>query len=135
MTDKALGWPGVCRFQTSSAAFACKLAQRSCAKLVAYSVNRRYLRIFQEVIEPWRARKLVKRYLKPTNRAFSKRQQDGKLPFGISAVDSKGRTIWIADAPRDGQHFVVRADEMLTACIEREGANVGRFSLDKRTRF
>jgi hypothetical protein len=30
----------------------------------------------------------------------------------VSAVDSQGRTIWIADAHRgDGKRFVVRADE------------------------
>jgi len=34
----------------------------------------------------------------------------------ISAVDSNGRTIWIADAHRgDGKRFVARADEKLTA--------------------
>jgi hypothetical protein len=32
----------------------------------------------------------------------------------VSAVDSEGRTIWIADAHhRDGKRFVVRADERL----------------------
>ena len=34
----------------------------------------------------------------------------------MSALDVEGRTIWIADAHRDdGKHFVVRADEKLTA--------------------
>jgi hypothetical protein len=34
----------------------------------------------------------------------------------ISAVDRKGRTIWIADAHRDdGKRHVVHADEVLTA--------------------
>ena len=37
----------------------------------------------------------------------------------VSAVDSNGRTIWIADAHRDdGKRFVVRADEKLTAFLE-----------------
>src|SRR6266487_3891036 len=37
----------------------------------------------------------------------------------VSAVDSKGRTIWIADAHRgDGQRFIVHADEKLTAFLE-----------------
>jgi hypothetical protein len=40
----------------------------------------------------------------------------------VSAVDSQGRTIWIADAHRDGQRFVVRADEKLTAFLELESA-------------
>jgi hypothetical protein len=37
----------------------------------------------------------------------------------VSAVDSSGRTIWIADAHRgDRKRFVVRADEKLTAFIQ-----------------
>jgi hypothetical protein len=41
----------------------------------------------------------------------------------VSAIDSKGRTIWIADAHRDdGKRFVVRADEILTAFLELEAA-------------
>src|SRR5438132_13573090 len=36
----------------------------------------------------------------------------------VSAVDSEGRTIWIADAHRDdGKRYVVRADEKLTAFL------------------
>jgi hypothetical protein len=41
----------------------------------------------------------------------------------VSAIDSEGRTIWIADAYRgDGKRFVVRSDEMLTAFLELESA-------------
>jgi hypothetical protein len=41
----------------------------------------------------------------------------------VSAVDSNGRTIFVADAHRDdGKHFVVRADEKLTAFVELEFA-------------
>ena len=41
----------------------------------------------------------------------------------VSAIDSEGRTIWIVDAHRDdGTHFVVRADEKLTAFVELETA-------------
>ena len=41
----------------------------------------------------------------------------------VSAIDSNGRTIWIADAHRDdGKRFVVRADEKLTAFAELESA-------------
>jgi hypothetical protein len=37
----------------------------------------------------------------------------------VSAIDSNGRTIWIADAHRDdGKRFVVRAEELLTASID-----------------
>jgi hypothetical protein len=39
----------------------------------------------------------------------------------VSALDSQGRTIWIADAHRDdGKRLVVRADEKLTAFRELE---------------
>ena len=39
----------------------------------------------------------------------------------MSALDSSGRTIWIADAHRgDGWRFVVQADEKLTAFLELE---------------
>jgi hypothetical protein len=38
-------------------------------------------------------------------------------------MDSRGRTIWIADAHRgDGKRFVVRADEKLSAFVELESA-------------
>ena len=41
----------------------------------------------------------------------------------VSAIDFKGRPIWIADAHRgDGKRFIVRADELLTAFIELESA-------------
>jgi hypothetical protein len=41
----------------------------------------------------------------------------------VSAVDSEGRAIWIADAHRDdGKRFVRRADEKLTAVLELEAA-------------
>ena len=41
----------------------------------------------------------------------------------VSAIDSNGRTFWIADAHRDdGKRFIVRADEKLTAFVELESA-------------
>jgi hypothetical protein len=41
----------------------------------------------------------------------------------VSAIDSNGRTIWIADAHRDdGKRFVVHAEEKLTAFVELESA-------------
>jgi hypothetical protein len=36
----------------------------------------------------------------------------------VSAIDSEGRTIWIADAHRnDGKRFIVHADEKLSALL------------------
>jgi hypothetical protein len=41
----------------------------------------------------------------------------------VSAIDSNGRTIWIADAHRgDGKRFIVHADGKLTAFLELESA-------------
>jgi hypothetical protein len=41
----------------------------------------------------------------------------------VSAIDSEGRTIFVADAHRgDGKRFVVHADEILTAFLELEAA-------------
>jgi len=37
---------------------------------------------------------------------------------GVSSLDLEGRTIWIADAHRDGKRFIVRADELLTAFLD-----------------
>jgi hypothetical protein len=48
----------------------------------------------------------------------------------VSAIDSNGRTIWIADAHRsDGQRFVVCADEKLTAFRNWLRADSGRANL------
>jgi hypothetical protein len=42
----------------------------------------------------------------------------------VSAVDSRGQTIWSAAAHRgDGKRFVVRADEKLTAFLEIKSAD------------
>jgi hypothetical protein len=43
----------------------------------------------------------------------------------VAAVDSNGRSIWIADAHRGGKRFVVHADEELTAFLELEAAISG----------
>jgi hypothetical protein len=45
-------------------------------------------------------------------------------------LNLRGRTIWIADAHRgDGQRFIVRADELLTAFLELETA-IHEFAVD-----
>ena len=48
----------------------------------------------------------------------------------VSAIDSEGRTIWIADAHRgDGKRFVVRPDEKLSAFVELE-RTIYEFAVD-----
>ncbi len=41
----------------------------------------------------------------------------------VSAINSNGRTFWIADAHRDGKRFVVHAEEKFTAFLELETAS------------
>jgi len=50
--------------------------------------------------------------------------QESWMELGLGlGRGSSGATIWIADAHRgDGKHFVVRADEILTAFLEAERA-------------
>ena len=41
----------------------------------------------------------------------------------VSTLDREGRTTWVVDAHRDdGKRFVVHADEMLTAFLEKQAA-------------
>jgi hypothetical protein len=51
-----------------------------------------------------------------------RRQSQAGWSLGwVSAIDSNGRTIWIADAHRDdGKRFIVHADEKLSAFVELE---------------
>jgi len=76
-SDADLMWwryaPGICRFQTTRPDLARKLGQRRNARLVMWSFHGPYLRVFEERIEPWRASKLVNRYLRATNGAFLER--------------------------------------------------------------
>jgi hypothetical protein len=54
----------------------------------------------------------------------------------VSAIDSNGRTIWIANAHRDdGKRFVVHADEKLTAFVELESAILAAYLAVSRQNF
>jgi hypothetical protein len=45
----------------------------------------------------------------------------------VSAVDSNGRTIFVADAHRgDGKRFIVRADEKLISFLELDDSRLRR---------
>jgi len=52
----------------------------------------------------------------------------------VSPLDSEGRTIWIIDARFDGKHFVVRADEKLTAFLKLEACSGSTTSNAKELR-
>ncbi len=61
----------------------------------------------------------------PSNFGAPKRRANCSACLPATAarsIDSNGRTIWIADAHRDGKRFVVHADELLTAFLELESA-------------
>ena len=63
------------------------------------------------------------KYVKYWELVANKLSNGGWTLGWVSAVDSEGRTIWIADAHRDdGTRFSVRADEILTAFMELERA-------------
>jgi hypothetical protein len=54
----------------------------------------------------------------------------------VSAIDSNGHTIWIADAHRDdGKRFVVHADEKLTAFMKIESAIRRRLPFGRRRKL
>jgi hypothetical protein len=89
--------PGICRFQTTSFRIARKLSQRRGASLVAWSLTNQYLRVFEEEIEPWRARLLVTRYLKPTN---------GVLLGGVASQKKRKPTNRGVDCATKGKPFV-----------------------------
>lgn len=78
--------PGICRFQTRSPEFARKFRDRAGARLVGWSARGDYLRIYDEEIEPWRARQLVTRFLKRPNGAFSRQISSPSLPKGTIRV-------------------------------------------------
>lgn len=64
----------VCRFQTRSPEIAEKFRHWSNARLVAYSVDGGYLRIFEERIWPCDAKRLVIRFVSVPNGKFSDRE-------------------------------------------------------------
>jgi hypothetical protein len=53
-------------------------------------------------------------------RELTKSAEAGWSLGWVSALDLEGRTIWIVDAHGYGKHFIVRADEKLSAFIELE---------------
>jgi hypothetical protein len=57
-----------------------------------------------------------------SSQSFANNLSEADWSWGcVSAIDSNGRTIWIADAHReDGKRFVVRSDEKLAAFLELE---------------
>ena len=67
----------------------------------------------------------------PAYPGFAGRSSQKRNSFKkTAAIDSNGRTIWIADAHRDdGKRFIVRADDILTAFLELETA-IHQFAVD-----
>jgi hypothetical protein len=86
------------------------------------------LRVFPKAHFPhrWRGHFILSRVVRTHNREYWQIIADNLSKAGwnwgyVSAVDSNGRTIFVADAHRDnGKRFVVRAEEKLTAFLELE---------------
>jgi len=75
------------------------------------------------VIAVWRAKEAESHRMKYWEIITDNLSKAGWSLGYVSAGDSEGLTIWIADAHRgDGKRFVVRADEKLTAFLELEAA-------------
>jgi hypothetical protein len=74
------------------------------------------------VVAVWSAKATESACMKRNWEFFADNLRKAGWSWGcVSAIDSNGRTIWIADAHRgDGKRFVVRADEKLTAFLELE---------------
>jgi hypothetical protein len=73
------------------------------------------IRLYHRFIVVWRPKKTRIHCVKYWEIIAGNLSKAGWTWGCVSAIASKGRTIWIADAPRgDGKRFVVRADEKLT---------------------
>ena len=82
------------------------------------------------VIAVWRAKEAESHRVKYWEIIARNMKKRGWSLGYVSAIDSSGRTIWIADAHRDdGKRFIVRADDILTAFLELERA-IHEFAVD-----
>jgi hypothetical protein len=71
----------------------------------------------------WRVKKTESNRVKYWEIIADNLKKRGRSLGYVSAIDSNGRTIWIADAHRGyGKRFVVRSDGKLTAFLELESA-------------
>jgi hypothetical protein len=71
------------------------------------------------VVAVWRAKEAESARVKYWEIIANRLSKAGWSWGWVSAVDSNGRTIWIADAHRDdGKRFIVHADEKLSAFVE-----------------
>jgi hypothetical protein len=103
-----------------------KSANRSCDSEFLVIVNASACLIalvsYHFVIAAWRAKAAECGTVKYWEIIADNLKQRGWSLGYVSAIGSQGRTIWIADAHRDGKGFIVRANEKLTAFLELESA-------------
>jgi hypothetical protein len=79
------------------------------------------VRLNHVVIAVWRAKEAQSHSVKYWEIIADNLSKAGWSWGCVSAIDSRGRTISVADAHRDdGKRFVVHADEKLTAFLELE---------------
>jgi hypothetical protein len=72
------------------------------------------------VVAMWRTKKAQLCGVKRSWETIAENLSQAGWSWGcVSAIDSSGRTVWIADAHcGDGKRFVVRADDKLTVFLE-----------------
>jgi hypothetical protein len=88
------------------------------------------------VVAVWRAKEAESHRVKYWEIIANRLMKAGWSLGWISAVDSQGRTIWIADVRRsDGKRFILRADEKLTAFLELQAAGTTRPQLSDSPLF
>jgi hypothetical protein len=78
-------------------------------------------RFYHFVIAVWRTKEAQLRLMKYWEIVADNLSKPGGLGAASATVDSRGRTIFVADAHRDnGERFIVTAGEKLTAFLELE---------------
>jgi len=73
--------------------------------------------VYHFVIAVWRAKEAESNRVKYLEIIADNLKKAGWSLGYVSAIDSNGRTIWIADAHHNGKRFVVSAEEKMTAVL------------------
>ena len=107
--------------ETSVSAVAAAALQRNATAAIVNALASHCDRSYHFVIAVWRAKEAESGRVKYWEIIADNLSKAGWSWGCVSAMDSEGRTIWIADAHRDdGRRFIVRADEKLTPFLELE---------------
>jgi hypothetical protein len=76
--------------------------------------------LYHFVIAMWRAKRQNPPLVKYWEIIADNLSEAGWSWGCVATMDREGRAIWVVAAERDGQRFIVHADEKLTAFVELE---------------